>query len=143
VATPVDNTFWHLKTFRYWNVVQYQVGYLELTVCVDKHFGLQDYVQTLLVHKVEVGDRSVFVCKTIGKDKKHHQSRIMQVRGNFMHKHKQKEKEKGGNFRIIILSLKPHLVAPLLSDRGGHHAIPLTRPINLYSGLCWIQVDIE
>ena len=37
------------------------------------------------------------------------------------------------------LDLNPHLATPLLSGRGSHHAIPLTRSENPYLGLCWSQ----
>ena len=33
-------------------------------------------------------------------------------------------KREGSNFKIINLDLKPHLVSPLLSGKGGHHATP-------------------
>ena len=67
-----NNTLWRLEALGNWDVVQDQVGCPRLTVSVDKHFSLQDFVQTLSVYKAEVGNGSVFVCKTIGKDKKHH-----------------------------------------------------------------------
>ena len=35
------------------------------------------------------------------------------------------EKEKGGNFEIINLDLEPHLVTPLLSNKGGHRVTPM------------------
>ena len=48
------------------------MGRPQLAVCVDKHFGLLDFVQALLVYKAEVGNGSIFVYKTIGKDKTYH-----------------------------------------------------------------------
>ena len=36
---------------------------------MDEHFSLQDLVQASLIHEAKVGDGSVSVCKTIGKDK--------------------------------------------------------------------------
>jgi len=48
------------------------VGYPELAICVDEYLSLQDFVQTWLVHKIEVGDSSVPVYKTIKKGKKYH-----------------------------------------------------------------------
>ena len=64
-----DDVFRRLETLGYWNVVQYQVGYPELTVYVDKHISLQDLIQTRLVHEIKVGNSRVLICKTIGKDK--------------------------------------------------------------------------
>ena len=46
------------------------MGCPKLAVRVDKDLGLQNLVQTLLVYKAEVGHNSVWVCKTIKKDKK-------------------------------------------------------------------------
>ena len=36
-----------------------------------------------------------------------------------------RRKGEGDDFEIISLDLKPHLVSPLLSGRGGHRATPL------------------
>ena len=66
----IDDALRRIETLGYWNVVQYQMGCLELAVCVDEHLGFQDLFQAQLVHKIEVEDRSVFVCKTVGKEKK-------------------------------------------------------------------------
>ena len=62
-----DDAFRRLETLGYWNVVQYQVGYPELTVYMDKHIGLQDLIQTRLVHEIKVGNSRVLICKTIRK----------------------------------------------------------------------------
>ena len=59
-----------METLGYWCVAQYQVGCPKLAVRVDKDLGLQNLVQTLLVYKAEVGHSSMWVCKTIKKDKK-------------------------------------------------------------------------
>ena len=59
-----------LETLGYWSVAQYQVDCPKLAVRVDKDLSLQDLVQTLLVYKTEVRHSSVWVCKTINKDKK-------------------------------------------------------------------------
>ena len=61
-----------LETLGYWCVAQYQVGCPKLVVRVDKDLGFQNLVQTLLVYEAEVGYSSVWICKTIKKDKRHH-----------------------------------------------------------------------
>ena len=60
-----DDALWHLETLGDRDVVQYQMGCPELAVCMDEHLGFQDLVQTRLVHKIEVGNSSVPICKTI------------------------------------------------------------------------------
>ena len=37
---------------------------------MDEHLDFQDLIQACLIHKAEVGDDNVSICKTIGKDKK-------------------------------------------------------------------------
>ena len=61
----------------------------------------------------------------------------MQIKEDFRYKYQKKKKKKKkkeeeeehkrSNLKITILSLKPHLVSPFSSGRGGHRVIPLTR----------------
>ena len=46
------------------------MGRPQLTVSMNKYFNLQNFVQTFLVHKTEVGHNSVLIWATIGRNGK-------------------------------------------------------------------------
>ena len=56
------------------------MGCPKLAVKVDKDLGFQDLVQTLLVYEVEVGHNSVWICKTIKKDKRHRCQNVSHIK---------------------------------------------------------------
>ena len=106
------------------------MGHSQLAVYVDEHLGFQYLIQARLIDKIEVKDGSALVCKTIRKTRKTSLAKKgTNQRKNSNHKHKHKlmgiEYIKGGrgDFQIVNLNLKPHLVS-LLSGRGGHRATP-------------------
>ena len=51
-------------------VVQDQMGCPELAIYMNEHLGFQNLVQTLMVHKTEVGQSSVFIRETTERNRK-------------------------------------------------------------------------
>ena len=68
-----------------------------------------------LIDKVEVRHSSILICKTMGKNRK---KKMLA---------KNRTSQRKTQIQIFNLDLRPHLVSPLSSGRGGHRATPLTR----------------
>ena len=95
------------------------MGWSQLTICVDEHLGFQYLVQARLIDKIGIGDSSALVYKTIRKIRKtSFAKKSTNQRKNSNHKHKHKlmgtKYIKGGrgDFQIVNLNLKLHLVSP-------------------------------
>ena len=91
---------------------------------MDEHLGLQNLVQTRLVHKIEVRHNGVLICRTMEKNRK-------------ISLAKNRTNQRKIYIEIFNLDLRPHLVSPLSSGRGGHRATPLTQSKSPYLGPCW------
>ena len=66
---------------------------------MDEDLGLQDLVKIILVHEIEVRHNSVWVCKTIKKDKKISLAKC-KSKEIFWYKQKLKKKKRGITVRL-------------------------------------------
>ena len=94
-----------------------------------------------MIDEIKIRNGGMLICKIIRKTKnivkkKRHKSK---KKFNYRHKHRQMGtkyiKGKKGDFQVINLNLKPHLVSLFSSGRGGHCTTLLKRSRNLCSCL--------
>ena len=74
--------------------------------------------------RLKIGTAAFLFVKPVGKTRNIVNKKQRETKENsYINTNKRRGEE--GDFEIINLDLKPHLVSPLSLGKGGHHATPL------------------
>ena len=118
----------HLKSLGYEGVAENDVCCTKLAVSAYEYLGLQDLVQTQLVHETEVRHNIVLICRTMKRNRKISLAKVEPIKGIFTYNFEPRPKTPSGFPSLVRLrrpschspdTIKKSLFRPLL-ELGRH-----------------------